>query len=207
MAPGAGEAPAKRAREVDSVLVPKHMRSRLLYTNPVCFLTSRDPDSGQHNVMTITWLTAIDNRGNFVCSVNEKRHTASVLRKNPSFVLSVPAHGMESTILSVGSYSGADLDKFRALQGQITLCGVGWTEREATATGAIEESVAQMACTLVDMRELHGHLLCNCRIDAGHVRHDYWSGKTFKPQPGTSGEPYLTFFGSKQFGSVTPQDE
>jgi len=122
----------------DSVVhVPKHLFSRILYTNPVCLLSTRhwvskhthgdcdEAEAGSEetyhvpanasaetptgsasavggpgnvvsteagpglapvtNVMTITWLTAASNRGDFVMSLNARRHTVGMLRKNPSF--------------------------------------------------------------------------------------------------------------------------
>ena len=45
--------------------------------------------------MTISWLTAIDNNGGFVCSINQRRHTASlVCEPGRCFVLNPPVHGM-----------------------------------------------------------------------------------------------------------------
>jgi len=59
----------------------KQMLSRLLYANPVCLLTTRSSAMGEHdNVMTISWLTAVDNRANGFFSLNGKRHTAHILQ-------------------------------------------------------------------------------------------------------------------------------
>jgi flavin reductase (DIM6/NTAB) family NADH-FMN oxidoreductase RutF len=55
--------------------------SRLLYTNPVCFLGTTDAKN-QHHVMVVTWLTATNNDGHFVMSLNRRRHTVSVLLEN-----------------------------------------------------------------------------------------------------------------------------
>lgn len=49
--------------ELDTSLitsVERHMFSRLLYTNPVCLLTSIQ--KGSKNVMTISWLTPTNNK-------------------------------------------------------------------------------------------------------------------------------------------------
>ena len=39
--------------------VPKHLRSRLLYNNPVCLLTTKTQVTS--NIMTITWITCLNN--------------------------------------------------------------------------------------------------------------------------------------------------
>lgn len=61
--------------------------SRLLYPNPVCFLcvSHRDHDSATSqneegdNVMVVSWLSATNNKGKFVMSLNKRRHTAQLL--------------------------------------------------------------------------------------------------------------------------------
>ena len=53
------------------VRVPAAFLSRPLYPNPVCLLASRRPRGGAVNLMTISWLTAVDNAGGFVCSMNQ----------------------------------------------------------------------------------------------------------------------------------------
>eukprot|EP00977_Amphora_coffeiformis_P009160 scaffold2092_cov144-Amphora_coffeaeformis.AAC.1 len=86
--------------------------SRLLYTNPVCFLGTRatmDPTTTndnnlEFNVMILSWLTATNNEGSFMFSLNKHRHTATVLRDE--FTLSVPVQGMEDLILGAGGVSG-----------------------------------------------------------------------------------------------------
>ena len=69
--------------------VPKNMLARLLYTNPVCLLASFSPSRGRPNVMTITWLTATSNHGDFVMSVNCERVSAGNLQEHPFFSTSL----------------------------------------------------------------------------------------------------------------------
>ena len=84
----------------------KQMLSRLLYPNPVCMLTTPGhAATGGPNVMTISWLTPLNNSGAIVLSVNCKRHSARKLQACPEFVLNVPAHGFEDTVLAIGKYA------------------------------------------------------------------------------------------------------
>lgn len=111
--PEDGKQPLTEQRvESDSpqvVDVPKHLVNRILYTNPVCFLSVRDAATGRKNVMTISWLTPTDNHGGVFLSVNAKRHTATFLRKASAvFCLSVATQGMEEMLLAVGGCSGRD---------------------------------------------------------------------------------------------------
>ena len=98
--------------------------SRLLYTNPVCLLcttnTSENSTKPIRNVMVVSWLTATNNNGRFVMSVNKRRHTASILvptststsntveteTSTVEFVLSVPVAGMEDLVKNIGKTSG-----------------------------------------------------------------------------------------------------
>jgi flavin reductase (DIM6/NTAB) family NADH-FMN oxidoreductase RutF len=87
--------------------------SRLLYTNPVCFLSTVSNDDNKRNVMVISWLSATNNEGRFMASMNKRRHTASVLLSGVSeFCLSVPVEGMETLVRGVGGISGQFGSKF-----------------------------------------------------------------------------------------------
>lgn len=58
------DASIKRKRSCDGQQyddVQNHLLSRVLYTNPVCFLSTVDAGSAL-NVMTITWFTPVSNR-------------------------------------------------------------------------------------------------------------------------------------------------
>jgi flavin reductase (DIM6/NTAB) family NADH-FMN oxidoreductase RutF len=124
--------------------------SRLLYTNPVCFLctsssgcgsadddangdkspstttlpatsnATQDPTKSRpaasQNVMVLSWLTATNNNGRFMFSLNRRRHSSTLLKSSSSseFTLSVPVQGMEELVRSVGSVSGHFGSKFPA---------------------------------------------------------------------------------------------
>jgi flavin reductase (DIM6/NTAB) family NADH-FMN oxidoreductase RutF len=130
--------------------------SRLLYTNPVCFLCTSgcsavdDGDdeakslsttnlptmsnidipneaaavtrpTASQNVMVLSWLTATNNNGRFMFSLNRRRHSSTLLKGSSSsssssseFTLSVPVQGMEDLVRSVGSVSGYFGSKFPA---------------------------------------------------------------------------------------------
>lgn len=98
--------------------VPKHLRSRLLYPNPVCILTTVGA-TGERNAMVVSWLTPVDNRGALFLSMNARRHSAALLRDTGIFsalfdalhvaappvtrfplraALSVPTRGLEDVL-------------------------------------------------------------------------------------------------------------
>eukprot|EP01041_Mallomonas_annulata_P012777 gene12777-26940_t len=112
-------------------IVDKNRLSRLLYTNPVCILSIPSyGESCKPNIMTISWLSPINNHGTISLSMNRKRYTATCLQHairqelSPHFVLNVPVAGMESLLVKIGSVSGANVDKIRELD--IKTCYPGW---------------------------------------------------------------------------------
>lgn len=92
--------------------VPPHLLSRLLYANPVCVLISHNSSAqgghAPHNAMVISWLTAVDNDGTFIMSVNRKRHTLVNLLERKVFSLSPAVEGLESLLVTLGSSSGRE---------------------------------------------------------------------------------------------------
>ncbi|KAI9101033.1 phosphatidylinositide phosphatase SAC1like protein putative [Phlyctochytrium arcticum] len=225
------------------VKIPTHLLSRLLYANPVCLLTTTAPtgpaadqnesnanvtvkDAGSatpsdlctRNVMTISWLTPLDNRGHFICSMKSTRFSSSLLRKNPFFVLNIPVQGMEQLVIDVGGRTGADgVDKLVALG--IKTCPPGWEEflevakvkrrkgkqfdQIDTPLIALDQCVAHMVCQVDEAQERHGHDILYCSTIRAFSQADYWDGRNFAPKlPETP--PYLSFLGSRQFAYTIP---
>ncbi|KAI9202117.1 uncharacterized protein BJ171DRAFT_476998 [Polychytrium aggregatum] len=217
-----------------SVAVEPHLRSRLLYPNPVCLLTTthiglsssgtasqlaygkvhlvkhhnppihvpyspqptdpaqdaiESPAIASRNVMTISWLTPIDNNGNLVCSIKTSRHSKSLLLASGYFVLNVPVHGMEDLIVQIGSCSGSAVDKFDHLN--LPVCLPGWapsppwpwsTSSDTVSADLPAQPVSNVARKsrrskeqpgetmppLVALADCVAHLVC--RVDDSHER-------------------------------------
>ncbi|KAJ3210033.1 hypothetical protein HDU67_005716 [Dinochytrium kinnereticum] len=198
--------------DVVAIAVEKHLLSRLLYANPVCLLTvtAKDPtsDTIHQNVMTISWLTALDNMGHFMCSMKMTRHTYSLLKLTNTFTLNIPVAGMEDLILKIGGSSGKDHDKVQDLwkdgwrsrfkertteeepgERFFTLCNPGWTPLSESDTMtqdnalAVWECAAHLVCRVEEVLERHGHGILFCVIERGFVRESYWDGRNFSPKP------------------------
>ncbi|ETV97975.1 hypothetical protein H310_09280 [Aphanomyces invadans] len=205
------------------IRIDRNMLSRVLYPNPVCLLSVADPLSNTRNVMTVTWLTPINNHGKFICSINCHRHTATFLNQvGRTFVLNVPTVQQQALVLAIGGCSGSTVDKFASLN--IETCDVGWTpptrppkrnKHGMSKKDLVEVDVADAAASCVALKDSIAHVLCRVEkvdVDDGHyiitavelaayVDARYWNGKTFGS---TDAPPYLTFLGSKVFGQVTP---
>lgn len=189
------------------VSVPKHLASRLLYSNPVCLLTTKTKDTA--NVMTITWLTCLNNQGKILCSIQNRRYTLTLLQKNPKFVLNIPVKGMEELILFIGSFHGTPqepkirkiVDKF---PNDFHLCEPGWKPMQMKSNVlAIRQCVAHVVCQVEASVETAGHRVLTCQIQEAWVQQEYWhDGKLFIGSP--SSPPLLTFLGSQQFAEMRP---
>jgi hypothetical protein len=64
-----------------------------------------------------------------------------------------------------------------------------------------------MLCSVqrVETGLVHDHTVFVARIEAADVRPEYWDGKLFCPRTAAVA-PYLTFFGTQQFGFVVRPD-
>jgi len=172
-------------------------------------LTVYDPIEHTANVMTITWLTLIDNSGTFVCSINKRRHTAELLNVSSVFVLNVPTRDMEHTVLDIGSCSGRETDKFQ--QFGLRICCPGWSDIGSPRTTddekikhaiALKDCVAHTVCIVNEKQDQGQHWLLVCSQQLAWSRKTYFEdGKRFR-RSSESLAPYLTFLGTKTFGSV-----
>eukprot|EP00759_Apiculatamorpha_spiralis_P056438 PhF_6_TR8032/c0_g1_i1/m.12450 len=195
--------------------VPHELRSRLLYTNPVCILTTWDPETSTVNAMTISWITPLSNRATFIASMNAHRFSAGLVKKTKTFVLSVPTKGDEELVLSIGGCSGKDGNKIEKLN--VPLVSVGWSgpwvpDPASPVPPAVAGGCcAHIVCDVMDpIQEADGHLVLTCKMSRAFVKGEYWTGKQFIPIKGsgptdddvTGPPPYLTFLGNATFAYV-----
>jgi len=230
-------------------LSPGGHLSRLLYTNPVCFLGTTSA-AQQKNVMVLSWLTATNNAGGFMFSICKRRYTASNLNNNNEkdafFTLSVPVRGMEELVRGVGSVSGSVGSKFpqdhpHALTNATTAVGssaapqskrqkkkllhqgksgvpglksvpitipVGGGDAKLFAIAGTVAHLVCKVCRILDETIDEEHRLVLAQVERAWVHPDYWDADRhlFRPlQKETA--PYLTFFGSQQFGYVVTDDQ
>ena len=113
------------------------LRSRLLYANPVCILTTVDEERRRRNAMVVSWLTPINNHGCFVVAINKQRHSASLLLARRAFALSPAVHGMEEMLVAIGRSHGHLVDKFSEVEGLVA-ASLG----SSSAADVIETAVA-----------------------------------------------------------------
>ncbi|KAL9653900.1 hypothetical protein ABK040_012959 [Willaertia magna] len=190
-------------------LTHNNMLSRILYPNPVCLLSSEFENT--KNIMTITWLTPIDNSAHFMISMNQKRFSSKLVLGSKKFTLNIPTTNLKDVVLEIGSCSGDSVNKFdkfvnidkNSLDKSLTLI-----ERNTNNNGnfyCFKECCAHLLC-IVEKEELNickGHNILFCKIIEGYVKEGYWQGdRIFIPQNNSELPPYMTFLGSQTFGTT-----
>lgn len=190
--------------------------SRVLYSNPVCFLCTTSTTDSIRNVMTISWLTATDNLGHFVCAINRGRHSASNLEPTRLFVLCIATARQSALLRRVGACSGRDGNKIDRLQidvlsidDAVNLFGVA--ECAAYLVCRVNTALAPLAsiddatCARAFSSTNAHHLLLHCTAMRGQVSPAYWDGRRFCCRDGAP--PHLSFLGSQLFATIEPLEE
>ena len=216
-------------------ITDRKMLNRLLYTNPVCILSTPAGETWKANVMTMSWLTPIDNEGHIVFSMNRSRYSANSVVKNRShFVLSVPVSGMEETLKQIGK-GGKKKDKENKeesklpsttesflfsqkladlVDGGLELVHVGSKSNlgfeeleEINPYFAVKGTVAHMLVKVERVLEEtdNNHYVCRARIRRGWVDPAYWQDGKMFKPSLNILPSTLTFFGSQQFGDTVGQ--
>lgn len=211
--PSTPEDKSRSSIDDSMVQIKGNMMCRLLYPNPVCLLTVYDRTKHRANVMTITWLTPVDNNGVFVCSINKRRYTAGLLNLSSIFVLNIPTRDMEDTIIGIGSCSGRETDKFQKFS--LEICCPGWSKICSPNTTcansddnrikhaiALKDCIAHTVCIVKEKQDQGQHWLFVCAQQLAWSRKTYFEDRKRFRRSSESLAPYLTFLGSKTFGSV-----
>lgn len=228
------------------IMLPPHLLSRLIYTNPVCALITKnactsgtgsgtgsgcDTVEPGHNAMVVSWLTAADNDGSFIMSINVRRHTLINLRSSSLFTLSPAVEGQEGVLLALGGSSGSDTNVYTHT-GKLETIGVSTTQcapteppphltkkrpravdalaAVAAAPPCLAASPARLVCRLRSELTCNdggggvtGHALLLCDIITAFVSTLYWDSKRFAPLH--VGLPRLLCFqGSRTFSAIHP---
>ena len=197
------------------------LRSRLLYPNPVCLLTTWGEVDGswRKNVMTISWLTCLNNDADVLLSINARRHSAAAVLSGRAFGLSGPTADLAATVLKIGACSGSKHDKLATVEG---LAAVEADEATAGKGGFaalmsdssdddegvaappdtpwfVEGCVARLTCVVARrLTEGEDHHVVVAKVTDASVREDYWDGKRLRAPHGRA--PFLSFLGSQSFG-------
>ena len=104
-----------------------------MYPNPVCLLTTWGEVDGswRKNVMTISWLTCLNNDADVLLSISGGDAGRGGALPGRAFGLSVPTSDLAATVLKIGAFGfGSKHDKLATAPG---LAGRRGRRREAKA--------------------------------------------------------------------------
>jgi len=98
---------------------------------------------GKPNVMTIGWgfIGMLWGEPYFVIAVRPSRYTYTLLEESLDFTVNVPAKGLEKAAEYCGTFSGRDLDKFKA-------CNLTATNAKVVKSPIIKECIIHYECII-----------------------------------------------------------
>jgi len=117
---------------------------------PVLLVTTKA--GRKNNVMTLSWHMVIDFTPRLAITTGPWNYSFANLLAKKECVLCVPTLDLAETVVSIGSVSGAEVDKFKKF---------GLTAKKAKTVHAplIEECLFCLECKLVEYIEEHGIII------------------------------------------------
>jgi flavin reductase (DIM6/NTAB) family NADH-FMN oxidoreductase RutF len=106
-------------------------------------------DEGKYDIMTLSWTMVLDFTPRFAFMTGPWNYSCKALLKSKECVIAVPTADMSKTVVSIGSCSGANVDKFKKFK---------LTPLEAKYVRAplVKECYANIECRVADYIENHG---------------------------------------------------
>jgi flavin reductase (DIM6/NTAB) family NADH-FMN oxidoreductase RutF len=126
---------------------PLNKAFTFLEPGPVILVSTIDRD--RPNIMTLSWTMVIGFTPRFAFMTGPWNYSCKALLKTRECVIAIPTVEMAKTVVSIGSCSGADVDKFEKFK---------LTPLEAKYVKAplIKECYANIECRVVDYVKKHG---------------------------------------------------
>ena len=122
---------------------------RLLEPGPVVLLTTAR--KGRANVMTMSWHMMVEFEPPLVaCIVSNRNHSFAALRATKECVIAVPARKLAAKVVTVGTSSGRDIDKFKAF-------GLTSAPAARVTPPLVAECFANLECKVTDTRLVNAY--------------------------------------------------
>ena len=117
---------------------------------------------GKNNAMAAAWHSPISHTPPiFGVSLSPKRYTYKLIKKAKEFAINFLPFDKAALIVSLGSVSGAEVDKFEKL-------GLKTEKPIKTTAPILKDAYAAYECRLIDIREYGDHLWIVGEIVATH---------------------------------------
>ncbi|MCL2144458.1 MAG: flavin reductase family protein [Endomicrobia bacterium] len=118
----------------------------LIEPGPVTLITTFD--GRKNNIMTLSWITVKEFTPEFVFITGPWNHSYHALVKSQECVISIPAVDLAETAVRIGTYSGADTDKFEKF-------GLTPVKADCVEAPLIKECFANIECRITDHIKKH----------------------------------------------------
>ncbi len=122
----------------------------LLEPGPVVLVTTSD--GRRDNVMTITWTMVLDFSPTFAIKTGPWNHSYAALVGSRECVLAVPTVDQIDKIISVGTSSGKDTDKFEAF-------GLARQPADRVRPPLLSDCLGNVECRVIDIVDPHGIII------------------------------------------------
>jgi flavin reductase (DIM6/NTAB) family NADH-FMN oxidoreductase RutF len=106
-------------------------------------------DRGKQNIMTLSWTMALDFTPRFAFMTGPWNYSYKALLKTRECVIAIPTVEMSKTVVSIGAYSGAEVNKFERFK--LTPLEAKWVKAPL-----IQECYANIECRVVEHIKRHG---------------------------------------------------
>jgi flavin reductase (DIM6/NTAB) family NADH-FMN oxidoreductase RutF len=126
---------------------PLNKAFTFLEPGPVVLVSTFDGD--KPNVMTLSWTMVLDFTPRFAFMTGPWNYSCKALLKTRECVIAVPAVEMSKTVVSIGSCSGAEANKFEKFR-------LTPLEAEYGKAPRLKECYANIECRVVDYVKKHG---------------------------------------------------
>jgi flavin reductase (DIM6/NTAB) family NADH-FMN oxidoreductase RutF len=118
----------------------------LIEPGPLVLVTTND--GNKNNIMTISWTMVMDFTPVFAMTTGPWNYSFAALQKTKECVISIPTVDLLDKVIGVGTFSGADTDKFEKFR----LTPVKGKHVKAPL---IKECLANIECRVIDIVKSH----------------------------------------------------
>jgi len=118
----------------------------LIEPGPVTLVTTAM--GRRKNIMTISWTMVMDFTPKLAFVTGAWNHSCHALVETGECVIAIPSVDMSETVVSIGTCSGADTDKFRKF-------GLTPVKAKSVKAPLIAECIANIECRVIDHVKKH----------------------------------------------------
>jgi flavin reductase (DIM6/NTAB) family NADH-FMN oxidoreductase RutF len=173
--------------------VSKQKATRLINCSPVILVTAGF--EGKVNITTCAWSMPLSQAPATVAIALAKKHFSSeLIKKSSEFIINIPDFKLQDKVMSCGSASGRDRDKFKES---------GLSAGKACFlknTPKIAECCAAIECSLTDTKEVSDHYLFFGEAIYAEAEHDLFVNDFWD----TNKAELIFHLGSKFFFKPSP---